>query len=106
MIFLIRLKIFNTDEINIYLKTFYDKVLPIINRYGGKVDKVIGDGIISIFCDIFDDLTIKSCDMFMNAYRCCIELVAELKYFWNGKYESKAAISKGEVLFYKIDGEL
>ena len=95
---------FGTDEITIYLKKFYDKVLPIINECGGKVDKVIGDGIISVFCDIFDDRTTKSTNMFMHAYKCCKKIITELNYFDNGKYKSKAAIAKGEVLFYKING--
>ena len=99
-----KVKNFNTDEINIYLEKFYDKVLPIINECGGKVDKFIGDGIISVFCDIFYDRTTKSANMFMHAYKCCEKIITELNYFYNGKYKSKAAIAKGEVLFYKIDG--
>lgn len=99
-----KVKNFNADKIITYLEKFYNKVLPIINECGGKVDKVIGDGIISVFCDIFDDRTTKSGNMFMNAYKCCEKIITELNSFDNGKYKSKAAIAKGEVLFYKIDG--
>lgn len=87
-------------QISDYLKKFYDDVLPIINnKYGGKVDKIIGDGIIAIFSDIFKDRTTKYNDIFKDAYYCCREIIEKCK---NTDYASKAAISRGNLFFCRI----
>lgn len=90
-------------DITLYLKNFYDIVLPIINDYGGKIEKIIGDGIIAVFSDLFNKKNNKD-NIFKNAYNCCKYIIEYLSDNYP-EYESKAAISKGDVLFYKINDE-
>lgn len=49
-----KIKVYNSYGITLYLKKFYDIVLPIINGYGGKIEKIMGDGIIAVFSDLFN----------------------------------------------------
>ena len=87
-------------QISDYLKKFYDDVLPLINNeYGGKIDKIIGDGVIAIFSDIFKSRTTKYNDIFEDAYFCCREIIGKYK---NTEYASKAAISRGNLFFCRI----
>ena len=98
-----KIKVYNSYGITLYLKKFYDIVLPIINGYGGKIEKIMGDGIIAVFSDLFNKKNNKD-NIFENAYNCCKHII---EYLSNNcpTYESKAAISKGNVLFYKINDE-
>lgn len=95
---------YNDYDITLYLKRFYDIVLPIINNYGGKIEKIIGDGIIAVFSDLFNQNNNEN-NIFENAYNCCKHII---KYLSDNcpTYESKAAISKGNVLFYTINDEV
>lgn len=95
-----RIKNMEARQISDYLKKFYDYVLPIINNeYGGKIDKIIGDGIIAIFSDIFKCRNTKYNDTFKDAYFCCRKIIEKYK---NTNYASKAAISRGNLFFCRI----
>ena len=98
-----KIKVYNSYGITLYLKKFYDIVLPIINGYGGKIEKIMGDGIIAVFSDLFNKKNNKD-NIFENAYNCCKHIIEYLSDNCP-TYESKAAISKGNVLFYKINDE-
>lgn len=97
-------KILNYDASGIisYLKPFYSKVFPIIEKFGGRIDKVMGDGIIAVFSDIFINNNSPYSDIFNDAYYSCKEIIKELSSFKNGKYHSKAAIGYGDLCFCKI----
>lgn len=98
-----KIKVYNSYGITLYLKKFYDIVLPIINGYGGKIEKIMGDGIIAVFSDLFNKKNNKD-NIFENAYNCCKHIIEYLSDNCP-TYESKAAISKGNVLFYTINDE-
>lgn len=98
-------KILNYDASGIisYLKPFYSKVFPIIKKFGGRIDKVMGDGIIAIFSNIFKNRNSENNhDIFKDAYFCCKEIIKALHSFQNGEYQSKAAIGSGDLYFCKI----
>lgn len=83
------------EEIVKYLDDYYDKVIPIIYKYGGEVDKIIGDGIICIFGEPFlpkNKNKIDSADM------CAKEVITILK---NTDKAVKVALHEGEILYYK-----
>lgn len=100
-----KIKILNLNspnEIVSYLRKYYNIVFYYIDKYGGRVDRVIGDGIIAVFSDIFINRNSPCRDIFKDAYYCCKEIIKELSYFENGKYQSKAAIGSGNLYFCKI----
>lgn len=87
------------DKIVSYLRKYYNEVFYCIDEYGGRIDRVMGDGIIAVFSDIFVNRNSKYNDIFKDAYFCCREIIGLLQ---NTYYEAKAAISLGELNFCEI----
>ncbi|WP_304354357.1 hypothetical protein [Brachyspira innocens] len=101
---------FEAEEIIKYLTPFYKYVFRIIEKHNGRIDRVMGDGIIAIFSEIFNinhqysDYNIYSnYDVFNDAYCCCKEIIEKLRN--NKKYASKAAIGLGELYFCRLVSE-
>lgn len=84
------------DEIGEYFDAYYDIVIPLIYKYGGEVEKVIGDGIIAIFGRPFLDADISEC--ITNAARCSREII---KTTVNTDYSSKVALHSGKINYYR-----
>lgn len=84
------------EEIAAYFDKYYDVVIPIIYKYGGEIDKVIGDGIICIFGPPF-----LSSDLNQNikkANDCAKEIIKATE----GKdYSSKVAFHCGSINYFK-----
>jgi hypothetical protein len=86
----------NGDEIAAYFDKYYDVVIPIIYKYGGEIDKIIGDGIICIFGPPF-----LSPDLNQNikkANDCAKDIIEATE----GKdYSSKVAFHCGTINYFK-----
>ena len=89
-----------TDDVKSYLDDYYKEVIPIIKEFHGQIDKMMGDGIIVVFSDIFGyeypESAGKSCLDF------CMQCVKNLE---NKPYAVKASIGSGKLNFCKIGVE-
>lgn len=66
-----------------------------IKEYNGQIEKIIGDGIIIIFSNIFGEIKTEM-DASNNCFFCCKDIIEEL---YDTEYESKAAIGSGQLFF-------
>ncbi len=83
-----------------YLDDYYKKIIPIIYRNGGEIEKLMGDGIICVFGKPFLDL--PNPQHVYKAETCAEEAIK--KFHGSGK-NVKVAIHKGTVNYYKVPGE-
>jgi len=83
-------------EIVLLLRTYHRKMIEVIYRYGGTIDKFLGDGIMVTF-----GTPSESSDDCRRALLCGIELTAELQR-WNAEREASglAAIKQGIGIHY------
>jgi len=52
---------FTPIEVKNYLYEYYSYILPHVQRYNGEIDKIMGDGIIVIFSNLYDtDFEVKA----------------------------------------------
>lgn len=79
-----------------FFDEYYDIVIPIIYKYGGEIDKIMGDGIICLFAPPF--LTILPEERRKNANKCAEEIVKTTKCT---KFASKVAIHSGDIKYFK-----
>lgn len=87
----------NGKQISQYFDEYYDKIIPIIYKYGGEIDKIIGDGIICVFGQPFLAKDLQAC--IREADKCSKEIIKET---WNtNKFESKIAFHFGRINYFK-----
>jgi len=84
------------EQISDYFDEYYDIVIPIIYKYGGEIDKIMGDGIICLFAPPF--LTILPEERRKKANDCAEEIVKVTK---NTKFASKVAVHSGMIKYFK-----
>lgn len=91
----------NSGQIKDYLDDYYERVIPIIYKNGGEIDKLMGDGIVCLFGEPF----LSSPTQFYNVYKAeeCAEAV--IKEFYRTDKNVKVAIHIGKVRYYKVPGE-
>lgn len=77
------------------LDNYYDKVIPIVYKYGGEIEKIMGDGIICVFGEPFLSNTLN--ELLNKAKICSKEIISTL---YGTYYESKVALHYGEVIYY------
>ena len=82
-----------------YLDNYYKAVFPIIYKYGGQIEKLMGDGIICLFGKPFIDVTWPK--EFNQAELCGKELIQKFK---GTNKEVKVALHSGEITYYKTPG--
>jgi hypothetical protein len=87
-------------KIKIYLDAYYKKIIPIIYKNGGEIEKLMGDGIICVFGKPFLDLA--SPQYVLKAEKCAEEAI---KIFHGTDKNVKVAIHKGTINYYKVPGE-
>lgn len=90
----------SADEIAEVLDVYYTNVIPLIYKYDGVVEKIIGDGIIAIFGEPF----IQNENLFYYLRRAenfCREAILTLKDL---EINSKCALHHGEVMYYSTIG--
>ncbi|SIR06375.1 Adenylate cyclase, class 3 [Alkalispirochaeta americana] len=85
------------SDIKNYLEEYYSKTLRIIHKYSGRIDKLMGDGIIAMFSPLFDR-RMKKKDASNNALYCSKEIIEEL---FCTEFESKSAIGSGDLYYCK-----
>ncbi|MGV0938716.1 adenylate/guanylate cyclase domain-containing protein [Empedobacter sp.] len=90
----------SNTQIKDYLDDYYKRIIPIIYKYGGEIEKLMGDGIICVFGKPF--LEVESPENVYQAERCAEDVIKE---FHNSNKNVKVAIHKGEITYYKVPGE-
>lgn len=84
------------SSLSSFLDSYYDKVIPIIYRHGGEIEKIIGDGIICLFGEPF--LSESKETLFEKADQCAKDIIIELK---GSDKEVKIAFHNGSIMYYK-----
>lgn len=87
-------------QIKEYLDEYYEKIIPLIYKYGGEIEKLMGDGIICVFGKPF--LNLDDPEYVYKAEDCA---KAVIKEFYNSNKNVKVAIHKGQINYYKVPGE-
>jgi len=84
------------EEIAAFFDRYYDIVIPLIYKYGGEIDKIIGDGVICIFGPPFlnSDIT----ENIKKANDCAKEIIKATE---GGDFSSKVAIHCGTINYFK-----
>jgi hypothetical protein len=77
------------------LNWYYDLVIPIIYKYGGEIDKIIGDGIICVFGPPF--LSTSNSQNIEKAEQCAKEIIEVTN---PTDYYSKIAMHFGNIVYY------
>jgi len=84
------------DEIADFFDDYYDLVIPTIYKFGGEIDKVLGDGIICVFGPPF--LSNEFEDNIKKANQCAKEIIKSTK---GKEYSSKIAFHCGRIKYFK-----
>ena len=84
-------------QISQYFDEYYDMIIPIVYKYGGEIDKVIGDGIICLFGQPFLQMTLQEC--IKEADKCAKEIIVET--YNSSRFESKIAFQYGTINYFK-----
>jgi len=91
-----RLSNLDGGAIGTFFDSYYDIVIPLIYKYGGEIDKIIGDGIVCVFglpyVDGDEEYLINS------ANNCAKEIIKATK---GTKFSSKVAIHYGTINYFK-----
>jgi hypothetical protein len=87
----------NGKQISQYFDDYYDKIIPIIYKFGGEIDKIIGDGIICVFGQPFLDKSLDYC--IIKADQCAKKIIEETCD--SKKFESKIAFHFGSINYFK-----
>lgn len=84
------------EEVSTFFDKYYDIVIPILYKYKGEVDKVIGDGIICVFGPPFDNSTFDQ--IVKKANTCAKEIISATK---GTAFSSKIAFHCGRINYFK-----
>jgi class 3 adenylate cyclase len=84
------------DEIVELLEEYYKIAIPIIYKYGGEIEKIMGDGIIAVFGKPF--LSGNKNELLVKAEKTCKKIIKEFK---GTKTEVKCALHDGKVFYLK-----
>lgn len=90
----------SADEIAEVLDVYYSNVIPLIYKYDGVIEKIIGDGIIALFGEPF----IQNENLYHYLRRAetfCREAILTLRDL---DLPSKCALHHGEVMYYSTLG--
>lgn len=86
----------NSDELVKYLDEYYSKVIPLIDEYGGEIEKIMGDGIICVFGEPFLQGDINTLHQLANI--CSRKIISTL---FKTDYSVKIALHYGEIMYYQ-----
>ncbi len=87
---------FEGEQIADYFDQYYDIVIPIIYKYGGEIDKIMGDGIICVFGPPYLENILK--DNIRKGNDCAKEIIKKTK---GTKFSSKIAFHSGTINYFK-----
>lgn len=85
-----------TEQIVAYLDEYYKYIIPVINKHGGEIEKIMGDGIICVFGEPFLDRNQE--ELHKSADKCSREIISTLR---NTEFAVKIALHYGEIMYYK-----
>ncbi len=88
-------------ELRSYLNDYYSKLIPIIYKYEGQIEKIMGDGIICVFGKPFMTIQITSWAT-MKAENCSKEAI---ETFSGTDKAVKVAINIGTITYYKVPSD-
>lgn len=91
-----RLSYLKGEEIGAYFDEYYEIIIPIIYKYGGEIDKIMGDGIVCLFAPPFQNMNLLF--NIEQADKCAKEIIRQTK---GTKYSSKVAFHSGEINYFK-----
>jgi class 3 adenylate cyclase len=91
-----RLGDLNGEDIGDFFDEYYDLVIPILYKYGGEVDKILGDGIICVFGPPFQCLSLDK--NIEKANKCAKEIIKATE---GTIFSSKIAMHSGEINYFK-----
>lgn len=91
-----RFKHLKGEKIGEYFDEYYDRVIPIIYKFGGEIDKIIGDGIIAVFGQPFLDEDYQTA--IKSAEFCAKEIIEKTI---GGDFSSKVAFHAGSINYFK-----
>jgi len=84
------------SEISEYFDQYYDIVIPIIYKFGGEIDKIMGDGIVAIFGPPFQNIDLN--ENIRKADQCSKEIIKKTR---STKFSSKIALHNGTINYFK-----
>ncbi|MBW8687255.1 adenylate/guanylate cyclase domain-containing protein [Chitinophaga rhizophila] len=84
------------DSIGRYFDRYYGLIIPIIYKYGGEIDKIMGDGIIAVFGQPFINASPTQC--FEQANNCAKQIIFNTR---QSDYVSKVAFHNGKIKYFK-----
>lgn len=87
-------------KIKRYLDDYYRRIIPIIYKNGGEIEKLMGDGIICVFGKPF--LNVPYPEQVYHAEQCAEDSIKE---FHGTDKNVKVAIHTGVINYYKVPGE-
>lgn len=90
----------SNTEIKNYLDDYYERIIPIIYKHGGEIEKLMGDGIICVFGKPF--LQVDYPEYVYHAEDCAEKVIKE---FHGSNKNVKVAIHKGIINYYKVPGD-
>lgn len=85
----------STRDIKTYLDAYYNSVMPIISAYNGEIDRIMGDGIIVVFSEVFGIFK-NTKDAISHCVMCCAKCIEKLH---DTEFAVKAAIGDGNLYF-------
>ena len=91
-----RINGWNVDDVKGYLEGYYKCIFKLIYKYHGQIDKIMGDGVVVIFSDVF------GFGYPNGAGNACLSFCREcIKSLEDTCYEVKAAVASGSMYFCK-----
>jgi class 3 adenylate cyclase len=82
-------------EIGKYFDNYYEIVIPIIYKYGGEIDKIMGDGIICLFAPPFQSMSLSY--NISQADACAKAIITATE---GGDFSSKVAVHDGTINYF------
>jgi class 3 adenylate cyclase len=90
----------SVEEVQSYLKGYYERIFKVIKDFDGQIDKIMGDGIVVVFSDVFGIPYKKTAGkMCLDFSKKCVE------NFYDTEYAVKVAIGSGELFFAETGTE-
>ncbi len=86
----------NGEEVARFFDDYYDIIIPLIYKYGGEVDKVLGDGIVCFFGPPFLEDNINN--NISKAEKCSREIISNTL---NTDFTSKIAFHSGYINYFR-----
>lgn len=94
------IKGWENKKLKTFLDNYYRKVIPIIYKNKGQIEKLMGDGIVCVFGPPF--INSQNYNYVFHAEQCAEDVIKE---FYNTNMSVKVAIHKGRINYYKVPGD-